>query len=138
MDRLDDMLEAADVVLISCPYTKETHHLINRNRLGRMKPSAILINIARGGIVDEEALIACLKDGHLGGAGLDVCEVEPLPPDSPLWDAPRLVITPHCAGLSAHRRRRLTQFFCENLKRYLAGKPLLNAIDQQRGYPVPA
>lgn len=137
LNRLDEMLEAADVVLISCPYTAETHHLINRQRLARMKPSAILINIARGGIVDEEALMESLNNGRLTGAGLDVCETEPLPPDSPLWDAPRLVITPHCGGSSALRDRRLTQFFCEKLKRYLAGQPLLNAIDQQRGYPVP-
>lgn len=102
-----------------------------------MKPSAILINIDRGGIVDEDALVECLNNGHLAGAGLEVCETEPLPPDSPLWDAPRLLITPHCGGLSSHRDRRLTQFFCENLKRYFAGEPLLNAIDQQRGYPVP-
>ncbi len=138
LHRLDDMLAAADIVLIACPLTPETHHLIDRRRLALMKPSAILINIARGGIVDEGALIECLRSGHLTGAGLDVCETEPLPPESPLWDAPRLVITPHCAGTSSHRQRRLTKFFCENLQRYIAGEPLLNAIDQQKGYPLPS
>lgn len=137
LNRLDEMLEAADIVLIACPLTTETHHLIDRRRLALMKPSAILINIARGGIVDEGALIECLNSGHLTGAGLDVCETEPLPPESPLWDTPRLVISPHCAGTSSHRQRRLTTFFCENLKRYVAGEKLLNAIDQQKGYPLP-
>lgn len=138
LDRLDDMLEASDVVLIACPLTPETRHLIDRRRLALMKPSAILINIARGGIVDEAALIEGLNSGHLTGAGLDVTETEPLPRESPLWDAPRLVISPHCAGTSSHRNRRLTRFFCENLKRYIAGEKLLNAIDQQKGYPLPA
>lgn len=137
LDRLDEMLAQSDFVLVSCPYSSETHHLINHERLGRMKPTAILVNIARGGIVDEEALAAALREGRLAGAGLDVCETEPLPADSPLWDTPNLVITPHCAGLSAHRRRRLTEFFCENLRRYFSDEPLANLVDQAKGYPVP-
>lgn len=137
LERLEEMLEQSDFVLVSCPYTPETHHLINRARLARMKPTAILVNIARGGIVDEDALSEALREGRLAGAGLDVCETEPLPADSPLWEVPNLVITPHCAGLSAHRRRRLTEFFCENLRRYQAGEPLVNVIDQEKGYPVP-
>src|SRR5262245_13043293 len=137
MSRLDDLLKESDVALISCPYTAETHYLINRTRLSLMKPTAILVNIARGGIVDEVALVDALRAGKLGGAGLDVTETEPLPPSSPLWDAPNLVISPHCGGVSSHRVRKLIEFFCENLRRYVAGRPLLNLVDQRRGYPVP-
>ncbi len=137
LDRIDELLEAADVVMISCPYTAETHHLIDAEKLARMKPTAILVNIARGGIVDEEALSEALLADRLAGAGIDVCETEPLPAESPLWDVPNLVITPHFAGLSTRRVQRLTQFFCKNLQRYLADEPLLNVVDQQKGYPVP-
>ncbi|MBP63249.1 MAG: phosphoglycerate dehydrogenase [Planctomycetaceae bacterium] len=138
MERIESMLAASDVVLVSCPYTPETRRLINSERLWQMKSSAILVNISRGGIVDEQALCEVLQNGHLRGAGLDVTETEPLPADSPLWDTPRLVITPHCAGISPGRNRRLTEFFCENLRRYLAGESLANVIDQKRGYPVPS
>jgi len=137
MDRLGDLLRQSDLVLISCPYTRETHHLIDRERLAMMKPTAILVNIARGGIVDEAALVDALRAGKLAGAGLDVCETEPLPASSPLWDAPNLLLTPHCAGLSHHRMRKLIEFFCENLRRYQSGQPLLNIVDQAKGYPVP-
>ena len=137
MDRLPELLRQSDVVLVSCPYTPETRYLINRERLALMKPTAIIVNIARGGIIDEAALIDVLKAGKLAGAGLDVTETEPLPPESPLWDAPNLVISPHCGGLSSHRMRKLIEFFCENLRRYQAGQPLLNLVDQRKGYPVP-
>lgn len=135
--QLDDLLAESDVVLVSCPYTPETHSLLNRQRLARMKPTAILVNIARGGIVDEDALAEALRHGRLAGAGLDVVETEPLPAESPLWDVPNLVITPHSAGLSPRRMHRLAEFFCQNLQRYLAGQPLQNVVDCQRGYPVP-
>ena len=138
MNRLDDLLRQSDVVLVSCPYTPETHYLINRERLALMKPTAILVNIARGGIIDEAALIDALKAGKLAGAGLDVTETEPLSASSPLWDAPNLVISPHCGGVSSHRMRKLIEFFCENLRRYRAGQPLLNLVDQRKGYPVPS
>jgi D-3-phosphoglycerate dehydrogenase len=137
MDRLPELLRQSDVVLVSCPYTPETHYLIDRDRLALMKPTAILVNIARGGIVDEAALGDALRSGRLDGAGLDVTEVEPLPADSPLWDAPNLVLSPHCGGVSSHRVRKLIEFFCENLRRYQAGQPLLNLVDQRRGYPIP-
>jgi D-3-phosphoglycerate dehydrogenase len=138
MDGLPELLRQSDFVLISCPYTDQTHNLIDRRALALMKPTAFLINIARGGIVDEAALTDALRGGRLAGAGLDVCETEPLPADSPLWDCPNLVLTPHCAGLSSHRMRRLTELFCDNLKRYLAGQPLRNLVDKTRGYPVPS
>ena len=136
MDRLDDLVETADVILTSCPYTEDTHHLINGERIAKMKPTAIVVNIARGGIVDEDALSEALLEGRIAGAGIDVCETEPLPPDSPLWDVPNLVITPHCGGLGPARMGRLAQFFCENLQHYLDGDPLQNVVDQERGYPV--
>lgn len=138
MDRLDELLRQSDVVLISCPYTAETRYLINRARLALMKRSAILVNIARGGIIDESALMDALNSGQIAGAGLDVTETEPLPADSPLWDAPNLIISPHCGGVSGHRMRKLIEFFCGNLRRYVAGQPLRNIVDQRKGYPVPA
>ena len=137
MDQLPRLLEQSDVVLISCPSTKETQHLLDREKLSLMKPTAILVNIARGGIADETALADALRAGRLAGAGLDVCETEPLPADSPLWDVPNLVLTPHCAGLSSHRTRRVTDLFCENLRRYTNGETLLNVIDPVKGYPIP-
>lgn len=137
LDRLDELLAAADVVLISCPATKATHHLINAERLACMKPTAFLVNIARGDIVDEVALAESLRAGRIAGAGIDVCAREPLPPDSTLWDVPNLSITPHSAGLSPSRTRRLTEFFCQNLRRYLDDEPLLNVVDPRIGYPVP-
>lgn len=138
LDRLNELLATADVVLISCPATKETHHLIDAERLAHMRPTAFLVNIARGDIVHEDALAASLRTGQIAGAGIDVCAAEPLPPESTLWDTPNLVITPHCAGLSPNRRRRLIEFFCQNLRRYLDGEPLLNVVDPRIGYPVPA
>jgi D-3-phosphoglycerate dehydrogenase len=138
MNRLDDLLRESDVILVSCPYTAETRYLIGRERLALVKPNAILINIARGGIIDEAALLDALHSGKLAGAGLDVTEIEPLPPASPLWDAPNLIISPHCGGISSHRVRKLIEFFCENLRRYVAGQPLVNLVDQKRGYPIQA
>lgn len=137
IERLDELLALSDVVLVSCPYTPQTHYLIEERRLACMKPTAILINIARGGIVQETALAAALRAGRIAGAGLDVCETEPLPADSPLWDVPNLLITAHCAGLSSRRMHRLAEFFCQNLRRYRSQEPLLNLVDQTRGYPVP-
>ncbi len=137
MDRLNRLLEISDVVLISCPLWSESRHLINRETLAQMKPTAYLVNIARGGIVEENALLEALQSGQIAGAGIDVCETEPLPAESPLWDAPNLILTPHFAGFSAHRLRRLTKLFCENLRRYQSSERLVNEVDQEKGYPVP-
>ena len=137
LDRLNDLCAEADVVLIACPATQETQGLIGPEQLAVMKSTAILVNIARGGIVDEPALIECLNEGRITGAGLDVTEIEPLPPNDPLWDTPRLVLTPHIAGWSNDRSRNVVKFFCENLRRYKAGEPLKNLVNQSRGYPVP-
>ena len=137
LDRLNDLVAEADVMLIACPATAETQGLIGAEQLALLKPTAILVNIARGGIVDEPALIECLTNGLIAGAGLDVTKIDPLPPDDPLWGTPRLVLTPHIAGWSGDRSRRLVDFFCENLRRYRSGEPLKNLVDQSRGYPVP-
>ena len=137
LDRLNDLCGEADVVMIACPATSETQGLIGAEQLARMKPTGIIVNITRGGIIDEPALIECLNEGRIAGAGLDVTKIEPLPEDDPLWDTPRLVITPHIAGWSNDRSRSVVQFFCENLRRYKAGEPLQNLVDQQQGYPVP-
>ncbi len=137
LEGLNDLCAEADVVMIACPATAETQGLIGAEQLALMKPTGIIVNIARGGIIDEPALIECLTEGRIAGAGLDVTKVEPLPEDDPLWDTPRLVITPHIAGWSNDRSRSVVRFFCENLTRYKAGEPLRNLVDQQRGYPVP-
>jgi glyoxylate/hydroxypyruvate reductase len=94
----------------------------------------VLINIARGSIVDEAALIDQLQSGHLGGAALDVFAREPLPPENPLWDMPNILITPHSMSTAANENERLTALFCDNLQRYLTRQPLRNVIDKVRGY----
>lgn len=99
-----------------------------------MKPTAYLINVTRGGIIDEPALVEALKSGQIAGAGLDVTEKEPLAADSPLWDAPNLIITPHRAGASQHRPRKIFEFFLQNLTRYINGERPVNIIDKRKGY----
>lgn len=133
-ENLYDLLRRSDVVMIACPRTPETYHLIGREELAAMKNTAYLVNVTRGGIIDEPALIDALEKGEIAGAGLDVCEQEPQPPDSPLWRAPNLIITPHRAGASQHRPRRLFEFFLMNLERYLKGEKPLNLVDKERGY----
>lgn len=133
-ENLDDLLKRCDAIMTACPYTKETHHLFGAEEFKKMKSSAFLINVTRGGIVDEDALVDALKSGEIAGAALDVCETEPLPENSPLWDAPNLLLTPHRAGASQHRARRLFEFFVANLERYLKGEPVRNVVDKVRGY----
>ena len=134
IDCLPELMRRSDVIMIACPLTEETYHLINAENLALMKPTAYLINVARGKIVDEPALIEVLKAEKIAGAGLDVTEDEPLPNDSLLWDLDNVLLTPHTAGRSQHRVRRAAEFFCENLKRYLNGEPLKNIVDKQRGF----
>lgn len=133
-EHLHQLLRRADAVLLACPRTPETYHLIGREEFACMKRTAYLVNVTRGGIVEEAALIAALESGQFAGAGLDVCEQEPLPPDHPLWRAPNLIITAHQAGASQHRARTIYEFFCRNLGHYLKGEPLLNLVDKQRGF----
>jgi phosphoglycerate dehydrogenase-like enzyme len=133
-DRLSELLAASDVVVIGLPLTKATHHLFTRDLFRRMRPSAILINITRGPIVYGDDLLAALDEGLIWGAGLDVTDPEPLPPDHPLWKHPRVIVTPHTAGGSPRRAGRVIATFCENLRRLRSGEPLLALIDKRKGY----
>ncbi len=131
---LDALLPAADHVALCAPLTGETRHLFDRDRLARMKRGSCLTNIARGGLVDSAALVEALSSGQLGGAGLDVFEKEPLPTDSPLWDLPNVIVTPHKAGVTPHYYARAADLFAANLRRYLAGEPLQQEYSAVRGY----
>jgi glyoxylate/hydroxypyruvate reductase A len=131
---LHHLLSASDYVVLIVPLTRETAGLLGEAELGAMKPGAVLINLARGQIVDEAALIRALQSGHLGGAALDVFAVEPLPPDSPLWDLPNVLVTPHSMSTAVEENELLVDLFCDNLRRYLDGTPLLNVFDRGRGY----
>lgn len=131
---LKSMVRECDYIVVLTPLTPETVNLINAEVLSAVKPGAVLINLARGGIVDEAALLAALKSGLLGGAACDVFAEEPLPEDSPLWDAPNLIISPHVAGMMPGYMDRAVDVFVENLRRYLARQQLLNVVDWERGY----
>lgn len=134
IDRLPDLLAQSDVVVVSAPLTSESYHLIDAEALAQMKPDAYLIVVSRGGIVEEQALADALTSGQIAGAGLDVTEVEPLGDDSPLWDAPNLIISPHTAGDSSEKEQRCVEILRENLYRFSRGEALLNLVDKQRGY----
>ncbi len=134
MDGLGDLLEASDVVAICAPLTPETEGMFDRAAFNRMQSHAMLINVTRGPIMDEAALIEALETGSIGGAGLDVVPEEPMPDDHPLWRFDNVVITPHSAGGSPHRMDRSVDLFCDNLTRLLAGEPLTSVIDKSKGY----
>ena len=129
-----ELLAESDFVVLALPMTPETRRVIDEAALRVMKPTAYLINVGRGGLVDETVLVRALESGEIAGAGLDVFGEEPLPADSPLWDAPNLLMTPHVSGDLIDHRVRTARFFCEQLRRYLAGEPLRNVIDPERGY----
>jgi len=133
-DQLLEMLARCDYVVLVVPYTSATHHLIDRAALGAMKPSAVLVNMARGGVVDEDALLPALREGRIGGAALDVFDEEPLPRDSPLWTMENVIISPHMAGYTPGYHERVLDLFGENLRRYLAGQELLNQAQREREY----
>lgn len=125
---LDDVLPAAEYLVLIVPHTSETERLMDRRRLESLPRGAVLINIGRGALVDEDALTAVLESGHLGGAALDVFRDEPLPASSPLWDLPNVLISPHSASTSDRENERLTDLFIENLRRFLDGRPMLNVL----------
>jgi phosphoglycerate dehydrogenase-like enzyme len=131
---LPRLLAAADYVVLAVPSTAQTHHLIGREQLRAMKRSGVLVNIGRGDAVDEPALVEALRDGTIAGAALDVFETEPLPPDSPLWTMPNVIVAPHLAGSTDAYSKRFTGLFLDNLRRYQAGEPLRNVVDPERGY----
>ncbi|HEX7289397.1 MAG TPA: NAD(P)-dependent oxidoreductase, partial [Candidatus Angelobacter sp.] len=127
-------LSQADYVLLCTPVTPATTHIINAARLQKMKPDAYLINVARGTLVDERALIAALKARRIAGAALDVFEQEPLPADSEFWSLDNVLITPHTAAVTEKLWDRHCDLIVENLRRFLDGRPLLNQVDKKRGY----
>lgn len=133
-ENLHSLLQRSDVAMLATPITPETYRMIGAEEIAQMKPTAYLINVARGGIIDEDALAVALIAGKLAGVGLDVCEIEPLPDDSPLWDAPNLILTPHVAGWAASRPQKMFEFFCTNLERYLTGETPLHIADPRRGF----
>jgi phosphoglycerate dehydrogenase-like enzyme len=134
--QLLDMLPQCDYVAVLAPLTPDTRHLIGTEALAAMKSTAIFINLARGELVDEAALIEALQQEQIAGAGLDVFATEPLPVDSPLWqiDVARVIISPHVAGFTPNYDERASDLFAKNLRHYLAGEPLLNLVDKERGY----
>jgi len=133
-ENLKELLAESDFVVLTLPLTKETQGMIGEPQLKTMKRTSYLINVSRGKIVQENKLIQALKEGWIAGAGLDTFEKEPLPPDSELWEMKNVIITPHVAGSTKHYLDRLTDIFCENLKRYLRNEPLINVVDKTIGY----
>lgn len=132
---LDELLPESDFVVICCQWTPETTHLFNRERFALMKPGAVLVNVARGEIVDDAALIEALEAGRLRGVVLDVYEGEfERPPPTRLWRDARVLITPHVSGASDYELHRAIDLFCDNLRAFLDGRPLQNVIDWERGY----
>jgi D-3-phosphoglycerate dehydrogenase len=136
-DVLDELLPRVDILILAAPLTDATRGMIDARRLALLPPGSIVVNMARGPLVVENDLVAALESGHLGGAAVDVTDPEPLPPESRLWDMPGVIITPHVGGQAATRIDDMTDFFCDNLARYLAGRPLRNEVDKQLGFPAP-
>ena len=131
---LPELLRRSDFVVLAAPLTPATQNLIDSGALAAMKPGAWLVNVARGGLVDERALLRALREGRIGGAILDTFRDEPLGPDSPFYDLPNAIVTPHTAWSSGRVLDRTIQLFCENLERFTAGQPLRNVVDRAAGY----
>jgi phosphoglycerate dehydrogenase-like enzyme len=131
---LHTMLREADYLVLVAPHTPETEGMIGAAELAAMKPTAVLINIGRGALVDEDAMIRALQEKRLAGAALDVAREEPPPQDSPLWDMPNVIISPHSASTVTQENERITDIFCDNLRRYLKGEPLRNVLDKNKLY----
>jgi phosphoglycerate dehydrogenase-like enzyme len=129
-DSLDPLLAESDVVMLATQLTDTTYHMFSTAQFARMKRSAFIINMARGPVIDEAALLEALRSGRIAGAGLDVFAEEPLPADSPLWDAPNLIVTPHATPALPDRTQRSIDMIVANIARYRAGEPMLNAISR--------
>ncbi len=132
--KLTQVLPRAEHLVIITPHSSETEGLIGRKEINLLPRGCTFINIGRGAVVDEQALVSALKSGHIGAAGLDVFEVEPLPETSPLWDMPNVLISPHSASTSDRENGRITDLFIDNIKRFLDGRPMLNILDTQKKY----
>jgi len=136
-DGLLTLAARSDILILTLPLNDSTHQWIDRKVFEAMPKGGLLINVARGSCVNEQDLVASLESGHLAGAGLDVTDIEPLPKTSPLWSMPNIIITPHVGAQAANRVDDSTKLACENLRRYLAKKPLLNMVDKSLGFPHP-
>jgi phosphoglycerate dehydrogenase-like enzyme len=132
--QIGEVFRQADYIVLAAPVTDSTKAIVNAERLALMKPDACLINVGRGPLVDESALANALREKKIGGAALDVFPKEPLVADSPLWDVPNLLITPHTAALTDKLWERHYALFAENLRRYLKGEALLAVVDKRKGY----
>jgi len=133
-ERLPELLAESDFVVLAAPLTPDTHGLISDEAISQMKPGAWVINVARGELIDERALARALRDGRLGGAVLDTFLEEPLPPTSSLYDLPNVILTPHTSWSSTRVLDRSVDLFCENLRRFADGRPLVNVVDPDAGY----
>lgn len=131
---LREVLRRAEYLVLIAPHTAETERMLGAAEIALLPQGAVLINIGRGSLVDEAALADALREGRLGGAALDVFDVEPLPPTSPLWAMPNVLISPHSASTSDRENGRITELFCDNLRRYLAGEPLRNVLNLETLY----
>ena len=127
-------IEGVEHMVLAAPHTPETEGLIGERELALLAPGAVVVNVSRGALLDEVALVDALQTGQVAGAALDVFAEEPLPTDSPLWDMPNVIVSPHSASTSDRENGRITDLFCENLRRYLAGEPLLNVLDSKALY----
>ena len=127
--RLAELAGRADAMVVSLPLTDQTAGLIDRATIEALPPSCIFVNVGRGGVVDEPALVDALRERRIAGAVLDVFATEPLPDDSPLWSLPNVLVTPHAAALSARENERIVELFVDNLRRYLDGRPLRNVVE---------
>jgi phosphoglycerate dehydrogenase-like enzyme len=134
VDRLREALAEGDYVVVVTPLTDHTRGLIRAEEFAAMKPGAVFVNLGRGGIVDEDAMLEALRSGKLRGVASDVFAQEPLPDDSPLWDAPNMLVSPHLGGDDVDSPRRLVEQWLDNLRRWTAGQPLLNQRDKVQGY----
>ncbi len=134
VEALRSMLPGCDFVVVTVPLTARTRGLIDSEAIQAMRPSAYVVDVSRGGVIDEEALIAALGENRIAGAALDVFNQEPLPPESPFWKLPNVILSPHISGISRHYKERTLALFIENLKLYLAGGALHNCIDLDKGY----
>jgi len=133
-DRLADLAAQSDVIVVAAPHTPDTKRLIGRRELEVVRRGALLVNVARGKLVDDDAVIEALRDGRLGGAALDVFTEEPLDPSSPYWDLPNVIVTPHVSGALRDYWTPLVALFADNLRRFERGEPLLNVVDKIAGY----
>jgi glyoxylate/hydroxypyruvate reductase A len=131
---LAQVLPGTDALILACPLTEQTRGLIGARELALLPPGAVVVNVSRGQVIDEDALVAALASGHLGGACLDVFATEPLPATSPLWDLDNVIISPHSASTAETENELITELFCDNLRRWLDGAPLRNVYDRAAGY----